>query len=384
MQVQYKTIDISNPAGTTASYDGNDADKTQVYFLEGSPALTGNISIGVNPGTYVKGTVMRARWFGSATVGAGTPAVTIFGVKIPEHLWTRQFIVESWYNGSAWQGTVSEDVEVTGTINERDFSDACIPEAAFKDDSIPERAFQDESIPAAALKPRSVSQGTLDLQSVGEEQVEDNSLSTQKHKDRSITNDKNADMIVGTVKVGDAGHRPSDLQMNDVGPGAIIIAQGYPNAPQAKQMIGQGTIDKDGVFSLHNSAVTGYNLGSYAVTVDKADTTMIGDGPITVEVDTADGSYNEIMMGFKGFVASIRATVKTTIVGNGAITANNDDDVAMTDGVITLVDGHTVNQSYNCAPTDNNTFEMYDILRFKVTGTTGGKLRLSIILVKLP
>lgn len=354
------------------------------YRIEGTHTLAGNVTVNPDSGAVERMQVVFKYRANLVTDSANGKAFSIFGFKFTDNQATKDANIECYFNGTTWEVTYIADFSEDGNIEEDDFAAESIPEAAFQDESIPERAFQDASVPPRALQPRSVTEDTIGEQAVGESELKDRSVSTVKIKLRNVTNDELYAMVTGTIKAGDVDHTPVDLQMNDEGAGAVLVAQGYNLMPRPKQIINEHSLDKDGnLLNLPGSIVTAH-LGTYAVTPEKADTTMITDGPITVEIDITDGSRNEIMMGFKGYVSAVYATVKSAIVGNGTITATNDDDIAMTDGVITMSNADPVDQSYQVGPTDNNVFEAYDILKFIVAGSTGGKLRLSVIVVKLP
>lgn len=355
------------------------APETQ-YIIEGTHTLSGVYQIVAASGAVEK---MKLVFFYRATLTTDTAdgkAFSIFGYKFTDAQALKDATVECYFNGTSWEVAYNPDFEESGIIAEKHYAANSIPETAFKASSIPGTAIKDGAISREKFTLRAVGEDQLDNQSVSANKLKDNAVSTVKIQNSSVTNEKLNSMEPGAVKVGGADFRPVDKQMN-IAPGALLFAQGYGKAPEPKEVFMEGSFTKDGAFYITPGAVTTPKLGTYAVTPEKADDTMVSE-LIPVLVDFADASRNRVLMAFKGAVFTIWASVEKDIVGNGTITIKDDNDVVV--AVIDTNDGDPKDTTaYAVNPiAGTGTFDKLDTYKFECAGSSAGKVLLSVICYK--
>lgn len=364
-------VPVVNKDVSGAPLNNDEPMRVEVYDVTGTQTLSGALSL--SPTTTVKyGMQMNFKYRARLTLNGNT--FSIFGRNFTAAEALVDANVNCWYNGSSWDVTYIPDEPsglADGSVTEPKLADNALSPRTFQNNSVPERAFQNTSLPTSAFK----------QQSIHPTFIQDKSLGAQQIGDHQVVNDLQGLMKPGSVKGGDDSWLPVDIDMNEPGSGAILIAQGYGRRAQSKLMQGHMTLDKDGFAQLVPGSVQTIYLGTYAVTPDKADITMVSD-PLYFNLDFSLASRNRKRMFYKGYVWGVYASVEKAIVGNGTITIKNNADVVM--GVINVVSGEPKDTTAYFVAFDLglSQFDAYDTLKFECAGSSEGIVGLSVICIK--
>lgn len=362
-----------------APLNNDDAIQIETYVVTGTRTLTGSVSI-VPKVTVARGMEFRFRYRADLITDTDSgKTFSIFGYDFTNAQARKPGEVKCWYNGAAWEVTYQDfGTEAIGTD---DIADRSITEPKLADSVLSPRTFQDSSFPARAFSPASIPQSAFQPQSIAPNFIMQKSIGRSEIGDHQADNSIIGLMPPGSVKVGGDGWLPTDVQMNTPGPGSILIAQGYGFQPQPKLMGHQGTLTKDGFFYINPGAVLKENMGTYAISPEKADETMVSE-LIPFEVDFANASRNRKQMAFKGTAFALLASVEKDIVGDGTLTIKNHLDVVVAVIDVNNGDAKDVTTYATAMNPSAANFEKFDMWKFECAGSSAGILGISFLCYK--
>lgn len=293
--------------------------------IEGEHILTGIVQF-VPASTPMKGMFIRVHYRANLVTNVGGGIyVSVFGYQFTDRQALSPAEIDLYYNGAEWE-----------VVYKPTFSEASVIESMhIAPQSVTENKIANAAITSQKIAYASISSEHIQPQAVLEEHIADMSVSENHIKSQAVTQTKIADEAVRTFHIADLN-------------------------------------------------VTNSKLAQYAVTPSKIDAAVAADAR-DLEVNFADsGSLNQIRMPYKGFITGVFYDVVSTIGGsNGVITPKGDDDITIDGITVDIPMGTSVGTSYYKTPTGNNLFNAGDILKFQISGASSGKVKISLLVVKI-
>jgi len=294
MPASFKSYNMVSTGSITIPVDLATSTPDVVYednIITGSVTLGGIVTI-VAGGTPTAGQKLRIYWDATLSVPALT-GVSVLGTALPfEILKNTNFIVECFYDGSAWIVSVLEEASAPFEVGEIDTADIA---------------------------------------------------------DDAITNDKLNNMTRGTVKVGGTANAPTDLDAKTSG--QILVGDGTDVASVA--VSGDATLASNGALTIAASAATPAKV-SDSVNQRQFTVSLEGDaagklGVIKYPMCLPNGGSCTVN-GIYGTVKVAPATDTFSVV------VKNNSSAVMTGGQIDVTTALALGNIVVATPSANNTF----------------------------
>lgn len=190
-----RTDTLTNVGGTLTY---TPTDMVQMYVILGNAALAGNWTI-TDDGTSVKGSTYTIRYNATMTLGAFN--ITFFGAAMTAEQALKNCNIVAYYNGSAFQVTITPDFEESQIISRDNIVDYAISTIKLDQtggsEAVTTAKIRDLNITTAKIANQAITTAKLDQTGAAE------AVTTATIRDLNVTTNKLASKAVTTAKIDD-------------------------------------------------------------------------------------------------------------------------------------------------------------------------------------